>query len=56
MRAYVDAVREQGIELTVAAETEHRVSLMPPVLAGVGLAVGSESFHRIGAGECRGGA
>lgn len=45
MRAYVDALREQGIEFTVAAETEHRVSLMPLVLAGVGLAVVMDSWR-----------
>ncbi|MFH8662935.1 LysR family transcriptional regulator [Streptomyces afghaniensis] len=45
MRAYVDALREQGIEFTVAAETEHRVSLMPLVLAGVGLAVVTDSWR-----------
>ncbi|MFJ9908094.1 LysR family transcriptional regulator [Streptomyces sp. NPDC101152] len=45
MRAYVDALREQGIEFTIAAETEHRVSLMPLVLAGVGLAVVMDSWR-----------
>ncbi|MFF7795916.1 LysR substrate-binding domain-containing protein, partial [Streptomyces sp. NPDC007991] len=45
MRAYVDALRDEGIEFTVAAETEHRVSLMPLVLAGVGLAVVTDSWR-----------
>ena len=45
MRAYVDALRAQGIEFTIAAETEHRVSLMPLVLAGVGLAVVMDSWR-----------
>ncbi|MFI1104608.1 LysR family transcriptional regulator [Streptomyces melanogenes] len=47
MRAYVDGLREQGIDFTVAAETEHRVSLMPLVLAGVGLAVVTESWREV---------
>jgi DNA-binding transcriptional LysR family regulator len=45
MRAYVDALREQGIEFTVAAESEHRVSLMPLVLAGVGLMVVTDAWR-----------
>jgi DNA-binding transcriptional LysR family regulator len=45
MRAYVDALREQGIDFAVAVETEHRVSLMPLVLAGVGLAVVTDSWR-----------
>ncbi|MEU6375857.1 LysR substrate-binding domain-containing protein [Streptomyces sp. NPDC046909] len=47
MRAYVDSLRDQGIDFTVAAETEHRVSLLPLVLAGVGLAVVTESWREI---------
>ncbi|GCB43050.1 D-3-phosphoglycerate dehydrogenase [Streptomyces sp. NL15-2K] len=47
MRAYVDALREPGIEFTVAAETEHRVSLMPLVLAGAGLAVVTDSWRAV---------
>lgn len=47
MRAYVDVLQEQGIELTVAAETEHRVSLMPLVLAGVGLAVVTDAWQDV---------
>ncbi|MEU2365362.1 LysR substrate-binding domain-containing protein [Streptomyces noursei] len=45
MRAYVDGLREQGIDITVAAETEHRVSVLPLVLAGVGVAVVAESWR-----------
>ncbi|MEU1220272.1 LysR family transcriptional regulator [Streptomyces microflavus] len=45
MRAYVDSLREQGIAFTVAAEIEHRVALLPLVLAGVGLAVVTESWR-----------
>ncbi|MGW3564631.1 LysR family transcriptional regulator [Streptomyces sp. NPDC000941] len=47
MRAYVDSLRDQGIGFTVAAETEHRVALLPLVLAGVGLAVVTESWREI---------
>ncbi|MEU6120814.1 LysR substrate-binding domain-containing protein [Streptomyces sp. NPDC047123] len=45
MRAYVDALREQGIAFAVAAEIEHRVALLPLVLAGVGLAVVTEAWR-----------
>ncbi|NEA97634.1 LysR substrate-binding domain-containing protein [Streptomyces sp. SID13726] len=44
-RAYVDELREQGVEFTVAAETEHRVSVLPLVLAAVGLAVVTDSWR-----------
>lgn len=47
MRAYVDALREQGIDFTVAVETEHRVALLPLVLGGVGAAVVTESWRDI---------
>lgn len=45
MRAYVDGLRERGIGFTIAAETEHRVAILPLVLAGVGLAVVTESWR-----------
>ncbi|MDT0318990.1 LysR family transcriptional regulator [Streptomyces millisiae] len=45
MRAYVEALRERGVEFTVAAETEHRVAVIPLVLAGVGLTVVTESWQ-----------
>lgn len=45
MRAYVDLLREQGIGFTIAAETGHRVSLLPLVLAGVGLAVATDAWR-----------
>jgi DNA-binding transcriptional LysR family regulator len=44
-RAYVDRLLEQGIDFTIAAETEHRVSILPLVLAGVGLAVVTDSWR-----------
>ncbi|MFE4535352.1 LysR family transcriptional regulator [Streptomyces scopuliridis] len=47
MRAYVDSLRAQGIDFAVAVETEHRVALLPLVLAGVGLAVVTESWREI---------
>ncbi|MBO2453151.1 LysR family transcriptional regulator [Actinomadura barringtoniae] len=47
MRAYVDGLRERGIEFGIAAETEHRVSILPLVLAGVGVAVVTESWRDI---------
>ena len=45
MRAYVDGLRERGIAFTIAAETEHRVAILPLVLAGVGLAVVTDSWR-----------
>ncbi|MEU6819084.1 LysR family transcriptional regulator [Streptomyces atriruber] len=45
MRAYVDGLRERGIDFSIAAETEHRVAILPLVLAGVGLAVVTESWR-----------
>ncbi|MFH8452888.1 LysR family transcriptional regulator [Streptomyces fungicidicus] len=47
MRAYVDSLREQGVDFSVAAEIEHRVALLPLVLAGVGLAVVAESWRSL---------
>ncbi|MFD4632356.1 LysR family transcriptional regulator [Streptomyces sp. NPDC058284] len=47
MRDYVDSLRKQGIEFSVAAEIEHRVALLPLVLAGVGLAVVTESWREL---------
>ncbi|WP_405946035.1 LysR family transcriptional regulator [Streptomyces prunicolor] len=45
MRAYVDGLRERGIGFSIAVETEHRVAILPLVLAGVGLAVVTESWR-----------
>ncbi|MGK5555374.1 LysR family transcriptional regulator [Actinomadura kijaniata] len=47
MRAYVDGLREHGVAFAVAAETEHRVSILPLVLAGVGMAVVTESWRGV---------
>ncbi|WP_069884813.1 LysR family transcriptional regulator [Streptomyces luteocolor] len=53
MRAYADGLLERGIAFKVAAETEHRVAILPLVLAGVGLAVVTDSWRttaeRVGA-------
>ncbi|WP_411144415.1 LysR family transcriptional regulator [Streptomyces sp. x-80] len=45
MRAYVDGLLEREITFTIAAETEHRVAILPLVLAGVGVAVVTESWR-----------
>ncbi|MCI3227328.1 LysR family transcriptional regulator [Streptomyces sp. NP-1717] len=47
MRAYVDGLIEQGTGFDIAAETEHRVAILPLVLAGVGLAVVTESWRTL---------
>ncbi|EME99880.1 LysR family transcriptional regulator [Streptomyces mobaraensis NBRC 13819 = DSM 40847] len=47
MRAYVDSLRDRGVDFTVTAETEHRVALLPLVLAGVGLAVVTEAWRDV---------
>ncbi|MEU5419341.1 LysR family transcriptional regulator [Streptomyces sp. NPDC001407] len=47
MRSYVEDLREGGIALSIAAETEHRVAILPLVLAGVGLAVVTESWRAL---------
>lgn len=45
MRTFVDQLREQGITFSVAVESEHRVSILPLVLKGVGLAVVTEAWR-----------
>ncbi|MFJ6756183.1 MULTISPECIES: LysR family transcriptional regulator [unclassified Streptomyces] len=44
IRAYVDDLKAQGIDVRIAVETEHRMAFLPLVLAGVGLAVVTESW------------
>ncbi len=44
MRWYVNNLRSQGIELTFAVETEHRVGILPLVLSGAGLALLNDSW------------
>ncbi|MFC0106805.1 LysR family transcriptional regulator [Kibdelosporangium aridum] len=44
MRRVVDQMRADGIELTAVVESEHRESILPLVLGGVGLAVLTESW------------
>lgn len=47
MRGYVEGLREQGIEVAFAVETEHRVSILPLVLKGVGLAVVTDAWREL---------
>ncbi|MEU4273159.1 LysR family transcriptional regulator [Streptomyces sp. NPDC026092] len=44
IRAYVDDLQAQGIDVRIAVETEHRMAFLPLVLGGVGLAVVTESW------------
>lgn len=44
MRRLVDGIRASGVELTEVVETEHRESILPLVLGGVGLAVLADSW------------
>ncbi|MCK7622812.1 LysR family transcriptional regulator [Streptomyces sp. RS10V-4] len=45
MRQYADALRSDGVDWTVAVETEHRVAIVPLVLGGVGLAVVTDAWR-----------
>ncbi|WP_413798912.1 LysR substrate-binding domain-containing protein [Streptomyces iranensis] len=45
MRRYVDDLVAEGVALTVVVETEHRVSILPLVLRGVGLAVVADAWR-----------
>lgn len=47
MRRYVDDLIAEGAELTLAVETEHRVAILPLVLAGAGLAVVTDSWREL---------
>ncbi|MFF4105138.1 LysR family transcriptional regulator [Streptomyces sp. NPDC001903] len=44
IRAYVDDLTAQGIDVRIAVETEHRMAFLPLVLEGVGLAVVTGSW------------
>lgn len=44
IRAYVDDLKAQGIDVRIAVETEHRMAFLPLVLGGVGLAVVTQSW------------
>ncbi|MFD5143956.1 LysR family transcriptional regulator [Streptomyces sp. NPDC058401] len=44
IRAYVDDLKAQGIDVRIAVESEHRMAFLPLVLAGIGLAVVTESW------------
>jgi DNA-binding transcriptional LysR family regulator len=45
MRRYVDDLIAEGVEVTLAVETEHRVAILPLVLAGAGLAVVTDAWR-----------
>ncbi|WP_189302452.1 LysR family transcriptional regulator [Streptomyces albospinus] len=45
MRGYVDELRARGVDLTTVVEVEHRVAILPLVLAGVGLAVVTDAWR-----------
>ncbi|MFJ3899797.1 LysR family transcriptional regulator [Streptomyces sp. NPDC090083] len=47
MRTFVDGLRDQGIDLTIAVESEHRVSILPLVLKGVGFAVVTDAWRQL---------
>ncbi|WP_197374258.1 LysR family transcriptional regulator [Mycolicibacterium baixiangningiae] len=53
MRALVDEVLAEGIEVTIAAEIAHRTSILPMVLNGIGRAVMPSSWTQ---SACRAGA
>ncbi|WP_330299866.1 LysR family transcriptional regulator [Streptomyces sp. NBC_00503] len=44
IRAYVDDLKAEGVDVRIAVETEHRMAFLPLVLAGVGLAVVTRSW------------
>jgi DNA-binding transcriptional LysR family regulator len=44
MRRLVDEIRASGVELRQVVETEHREAILPLVLAGVGVAVLTDSW------------
>ncbi|MGW6937959.1 LysR family transcriptional regulator [Streptomyces xanthophaeus] len=44
IRAYVDGLSARGIDVRIAVESEHRMAFLPLVLAGVGLAVVTQSW------------
>ncbi|MFE3580166.1 LysR family transcriptional regulator [Streptomyces vinaceus] len=44
IRAYVDDLKAQGVDIRIAVETEHRMAFLPLVLGGVGLAVVTRSW------------
>ncbi|MFD3946181.1 LysR family transcriptional regulator [Streptomyces sp. NPDC058579] len=47
IRAYVDDLKAQGIDVRIAVETEHRMAFLPLVLGGVGLAVVTASWAEL---------
>ncbi|MFI6403273.1 LysR family transcriptional regulator [Streptomyces sp. NPDC050548] len=47
MRRYVDDLIAEGVKVTLAVETEHRVAILPLVLAGAGLAVVTDAWREL---------
>ncbi|RKS09915.1 DNA-binding transcriptional LysR family regulator [Nocardiopsis sp. Huas11] len=45
MRRFVDRLRESGVGFEIAVETEHRVSILPLVLGGAGVAVVTDAWR-----------
>lgn len=45
MRRFVDELREAGVGFEIAVETEHRVSILPLVLGGAGVAVVTDAWR-----------
>jgi len=44
MRDYVEGLRTDGIDVTIAVESEHREAILPLVLAGAGVAVLADAW------------
>jgi DNA-binding transcriptional LysR family regulator len=44
MRQVIENLRAQGVDLTIAVETEHREAILPLVLKGVGVAVLTQAW------------
>ncbi|MFI2471389.1 LysR family transcriptional regulator [Streptomyces globisporus] len=47
MRRYVDDLIAEGVDVTFAVETEHRIAILPLVLAGLGLAVVTDAWREL---------
>lgn len=47
MRTFVDGLGDRGIDVTIAVESEHRVSILPLVLKGVGFAVVTDAWREL---------
>ncbi|MBR8742545.1 LysR family transcriptional regulator [Nocardiopsis sp. MG754419] len=47
MRRFVDRLSADGLDARIAVETEHRVSILPLVLGGAGLAVVTDAWREL---------